>query len=184
MVSGRSACEVSAGYGELRRRSGRSMMDRIVAYGVLLVLAFAAGCASLPPRSPPRIDVIGVRLDRVEGPDAFFGVSMLLTNDHDDEIVIDALQGTLAIEGENVAQAALASPPVRIPAHGTARAEMVSHTGMDAVLRAVAAAMRRGATILTPGARPALHYSINGSAVLHGGYRLPFSRTGEIGQER
>ena len=153
------------------------------AFAALLVVALAA-CASLPPRNPPRVDVVGVALERVEGPQAFFGITLQLTNDGDSDIVIDALQGTLAIEGENVAQAALASPPVRIPAHGTARAEMVSHTGMDAVLRAVAAAMRRGATILTPGARPALHYSINGSAVLNGGYRLPFSRTGEIGQER
>ncbi len=80
--------------------------------------------------------------------------------------MVDALQGRLAIEGENIAQAALASSPVRIPAHGTARAEMVAHTGMDAVLRAVAAAMRRGATIVAPGARPTLRYAVEGSATL------------------
>ena len=134
------------------------------------------------PSAPHRRRRRTARSDR--GPDAFFGVSVLLTNEHDDEIVIDALQGRLAIEGENVAQAALASSPVRIPAHGTARAEMVAHTGMDAVLRAVAAAMRRGATIVAPGARPTLRYSIEGSATLNGGYRLPFSRTGELGQVR
>jgi hypothetical protein len=41
--------------------------------------------------------------------------------------------------------------------------------------------MRRGATITTPGARPTLRYSIEGSATLRGGYRMPFSRTGELG---
>jgi hypothetical protein len=59
---------------------------------------------------------------------------------------------------------------------------MLAHTGMDAMLRAVAAAMRRGATIVAPGARPTLRYSIEGSATLGGGYRMPFSRSGEIGE--
>ena len=165
------------------RGSRGGVMPRTIVRLVLFGVVLLAACASLP-RHPPRVDVVGVRLDRIEGPDAFFGVSVLLTNDHDDEIVVDALQGRLAIEGENIAQAALASSPVRIPAHGTARAEMVAHAGMDAVLRAVAAAMRRGATIVAPGARPTLRYAVEGSATLNGGYRLPFSRTGEIGQER
>jgi hypothetical protein len=156
-------------------------MARMLARWCLLCVVLLAACAGLQPGIPPRIDVVGVRLDRVVGPDAYFTVSVQLTNDSADDIVIDALQGALAIEGENVAQAALAVPNVRIPAHGTARAEMTSHTGMDAVLRAVAAAMRRGATIVAPGAHPALRYSIDGSAVLNGGYRLPFSRKGEIG---
>ena len=145
------------------------------------LLVLLAGCASLSPRHPPRIDVVGVALDRIEGPDAYFSVSLQLTNEGSEDLVIGALQGTLAIEGENVAQAALASPPVRIPAGGSARADLLAHTGMDSMLRAVAAAMRRGATIVAPGARPALRYSIDGSATLNGGYRLPFSRSGEIG---
>ena len=31
------------------------------------------------------------------------------------------------------------------------------------------------------GARPTLRYSLEGSATLRGGYRMPFSRTGELG---
>ena len=64
----------------------------------------------------------------------------------------------------------------------TARAQLLSHTGMDSVLRAGAAAMRRGASLVAPGARPTLRYAIEGSATLNGGYRLPFSRSGEIGE--
>ena len=148
---------------------------------VLLLIVALAGCTSLPPRTPPHIDVIGVALQRVEGPQAFFGVALQLTNDGDGDIVVDALEGALVIEGENVAQAALTTP-VRVPAHGTARAEMRAQTGMDAMLRAIAAAMRRGATLVAPGTRPALRYSIAGTATLGGGYRLPFSREGEIGE--
>jgi hypothetical protein len=146
-----------------------------------LAIVVLAACGALPPRNPPRIDVVAVELERIDGPQAFFGITLQLTNDGDDDLVISALQGALAIEGENIAQAALVSAPVRVPAHGTSRAELSAQTGMDAMLRAIAAAMRRGATLVAPGARPTLRYSITGSATLRGGYRLPFSRAGEIG---
>jgi hypothetical protein len=160
-----------------RMRAG-SPLVRVL---TLLVIAAFAGCASIAPRNPPRIDVVAVELERIEGPQAFFGVTLQLTNDGDDDLVISAMQGALAIEGENIAQAALASAPVRVPAHGTSRAQLSAQTGMDAMLRAIAAAMRRGATLVAPGARPTLRYSITGSVTLRGGYRLPFSRAGEIG---
>jgi len=147
----------------------------------LIALVFLGGCGALPPRNPPRIDVVGVELTRVEGPTAYFAVALQLANDGDDVLVIEAMHGALAIEDETIAQAALAATPVRVPAHGTARAELTAQTGMDAILRAIAAAMRRGATLLAPGGRPTLHYSITGSATLGGGYRLPFSRSGELG---
>ena len=157
------------------------------ALGRVVFLAFAlllAACASLALRNPPRIDVLAVSLDRVEGADAFFRIDVLLTNQVANDVVIDALQGTLSIEGVNVAQAALANAPVRIPANGSAHAEMTAHTGMDAVLRAAAEAMRHGAMIVAPGARPVLHYTIEGSATLAGGARLPFTRSGELGDRR
>jgi hypothetical protein len=158
------------------------MSERRIA-GLLLALLVAA-CASLALRNPPRIDVVGVRLDRVVGPDAFFTVDVTLTNQADEEIVVNALQGTLAIEDENVAQAALVGVPLRLPARGTADAELAARTGMDAVLRAIAAAMRSGATIVAPGGRPALHYAIEGTATLAGGGRIAFRHSGEIGERK
>jgi hypothetical protein len=146
----------------------------------LLVLLLAA-CASVPLRNPPRLDVVGVQIERVEGPDAFYTVTVAVTNDRDDEVVIDALQAQLAIEGETVAQATLASPPLRVPAHGSVRADLAAHSGMDAVLRAAANAMRRGIATLGPGMRPSLRYSVEGTATL-GGVRLPFARSGDIGE--
>ena len=147
----------------------------------LATCLFLLACAALPPRNPPRIDITAVQLDRVEGPNAWFDVTVNLSNDGDEDIIVTALDGRLAIEDENVAEAALVAGPVRIPAHGQARAQLSSRTGMDSLLRAIAAAMRRGATITTPGARPTLRYSLEGSATLRGGYRMPFSRTGELG---
>ena len=157
-----------------RRRAGAKALATVA-------LAVLGGCGALPPRNPPRVEVVGVELTRVEGPTAFFVVTLQLANDGDDVLVIEAMQGALAIETETIAQAALASAPIRVPAHGTARAELLAQTGMDALLRAIASAMRRGAMLIAPGGRPSLHYSITGSATLGGGYRLPFSRTGEIG---
>ena len=159
-------------------------MRTVPASLVLLLAALAlvlAACAGLPPRNPPRIDIAAVQLERIEGPDAYFGVTVNLANDGDEDIVVTALDSRLAIEDENVAEATLVTAPVRIPAHGQARAELISRTGMDALLRAIAAAMRRGAAITARGARPTLRYTIEGSATLRGGYRMPFSRAGELG---
>jgi hypothetical protein len=139
-------------------------------------------CASFPLRDPPRIEILAVSLDRVEGPDAYFTIAATVANPRSDDMVIDALRGTLAIEGETIAAAALVTAPLRVPGNGSASAELAAHAGMDAVLRAVAAAMRRGATIVAPGAKPMLHYTIEGSATLAGGARVPFRRSGQLGE--
>jgi hypothetical protein len=159
---------------EARVRSTRAAL--------LAAALLVAACASLVVRNPPRIDVTGVALDRVAGADAWFSIDLRLTNRVDQAVAIEGLQGTLSIEGENVAQADLVDAPVRLPANGTATAHMTAHTGMDAIMRAVVAAMRRGAAIMAPGARPVLHYTLQGSATLGGGGRFPFTQSGEIGE--
>jgi len=161
------------------------MCDLVMAWRTIVALALSSllvGCAALTLREPPQIDIASVALDRVEGPDAWFTVGVVLTNRVDRALTIEALQGALAIEGESIAQATLVEGPVRLPANGTANARMSAHTGMDAILRAVAAAMRRGATLMAPGARPVLHYTLDGSATIEGGLRVPFRREGELGE--
>jgi hypothetical protein len=156
---------------------------RALAHVAPLAFALLIGaCASLALRDPPRIDVMSVALDRIEGANALFTVRVRLTNRIGDDLEIESLTGTLSIEGENVAQATLASPPVRLPGNGTADADMTARTGMDGVLRAIANAMRNGAMNLAPGARPALHYAIEGSAKLAHGLRVPFRHAGELGE--
>jgi len=157
------------------------LRSRVVVAVAALVLA---GCASLPVSNPPRIEIDAVSLDRVEGPDAYFTIAATVANPRSDDMVIEALRGSLAIEGETIAQAALVTAPLRIPGNGHASAELAAHAGMDAVLRAIAAAMRRGATLVAPGDRPTLHYTIEGSATLAGGARVPFRRSGELGERK
>ena len=158
-------------------------MSAAAARVVVVAAAIAASaCASVALRDPPRIDVVGVSLERVDGPDAYFGVELALANRSGEAVVIGDLKGALSIEGERIAEATLVNAPVRIPAHGNAHAEMAAHAGMDAVLRAVASAMRRGGAIVAPGARPALRYTLEATATLAGGANVPFSRSGEIGE--
>ena len=157
------------------------MIRRAVSSGVLLACAVAlAACAAFGPRlTPPTITVTDVRLDRLESVDATFVAGIQIQNPNPQELAVEALDGTLAIEGETVATAAL-SAPVRVPANGSAAAEVVARTGVDAILRAAANAMRRlGA--LAPGASPTLHYALEGRARLANGVLVPFQRSGELG---
>ena len=119
-----------------------------------------------------------VRLDRIEGASAIFVASVTLTNPNDREIAVDALDATLTIEGEVVATAGL-SAPVTLPAKGTAPADIAARTGVDAILRAVANAMRRFGSG-TPSS-PELRYALDGRARLANGLQIPFRRTGELG---
>src|SRR5690349_4506526 len=75
----------------------RSAWPRAGVAAIALALIVAA-CASLALRNPPRLEVVAVQLDRVQGADAYFGIDVLLTNQGSDELVIDALQGTLSLE--------------------------------------------------------------------------------------
>jgi LEA14-like dessication related protein len=136
-------------------------------------------CASFGPRiAPPTVVVNDVRLDRIENTSAIFVASVTLDNPNDREIAVDALDATLMIEGEAVATAGL-SAPVTLPPKGTAPAEITARTGVDAILRAVASAMRRFGSGTPPS--PALHYALEGRARLANGLQIPFRRTGELG---
>ena len=160
---------------------GPPAVVRLIVIGAALVLV---ACASLPVMNPPHIEIDAVSLDRVEGPDAYFTISATVANPRSDDMVIEALRGSLEIEGETIAQAALVTAPLRVPGNGRASAALAAHAGMDAVLRAVAAAMRRGATLVAPGQKPTLRYTIEGAATLAGGARVPFRRSGELGDRK
>lgn len=150
---------------------------RWVAIAAVMLLA---ACATLVPGKAPRIDVVGVSLDRIVGSDAYFSVAVSISNPDDRDVVIEALDGTLSIEGQEVAKGDLKAP-VHVPAHGSANAEFSARTGMDAVLLAVAKAMQRGARTHPSAVPPSLHYLIEGRAKLAGGASLPFSRSGDVG---
>jgi LEA14-like dessication related protein len=147
---------------------------------VLPVLVVVAGCAAFGPRiEAPRVSVVDVRLDRIQGADAYFVAGVELANPNARPIEVAAIDATLSIEDQTVANATLMAP-VEIPAGGTSSAEVAARTGMDALLRAVANAMRRAGGG-PPGTAPTLRYEIAGSARLAGGLHVPFRRSGELG---
>ncbi|HSV19677.1 MAG TPA: LEA type 2 family protein [Casimicrobiaceae bacterium] len=154
-----------------------ALRRRILAGVPAIVLA---ACANFGPRvAPPTVTVNDVRLDRIEGAQAWFVAGVTLDNPNEREIAVESLDATLSIEGEAVATASLAAP-VTLPAKGSAPAEIAARTGVDAILRAVASAMRRmGTGGGTPS--PSLRYALEGSARLAGGLAVPFRRTGELG---
>src|SRR5438045_3194089 len=119
------------------RRGGASLL--------VTAIVLLAGCAGLATRlSPPKVDVVAVRLDRVQDARAAFGVTVALTNPNPQPIDVQAFDAALAVEGEVVATAALVAP-VRVPGNGTATAELAAVTGVDALLRAGVAGLRPGA---------------------------------------
>jgi LEA14-like dessication related protein len=141
---------------------------------------FLAACAATGPRlAPPKIAVTAVRVDRLEGPQALFGITLDVQNPNPGDIDIEALDAALTLEDERVAGASLVAP-VRLPANGAATVELSARVGVDALLRAAAASMRRGPATSAAGA-PTLRYSIEGVAAFAGGARVPFGRSGEIG---
>jgi LEA14-like dessication related protein len=149
------------------------------AFAAFALLAALAACAALGPRiEAPRVTVVDVRLDRIEGADAWFVAGVDVANPNAQPIAIDAIDATLSIEGQDVATASLTAP-VQVAPNGTSSAEIAAHTGIDAILRAVANAMRRmGGGI--PGQAPSLHYAIEGKARLGSGLTIPFRRSGEL----
>jgi LEA14-like dessication related protein len=148
----------------------------------LLLAAALAACASFGVRlEAPKVTVQSVRLDRVQDAQALFGITVQLANPNAVPISVDAVDVAVAIEGEVVATAKLAAP-VRVPANGTADGELAAQTGVDVLVKAAIAAMRRGESA-GPGRPPTLRYTIEGVAVFNGGITVPFSRSGELGTQ-
>jgi len=162
----------------------RPPQPRPVRRAVVLAAALllAGACAGLGQRlDPPKVTVVSVRLDRVQDAQAFFGITLELANPNPSVLTVDALDAAVAIEGEVVATAQLAAP-VRVPASGSAEATLVAQTGVDALVHAAIAAMRRGA-VTSPGHAPTLRYAIEGSARFNGGLAVPFEKRGEFGTQ-
>jgi hypothetical protein len=144
---------------------------------LVVAAAWLAACASFVPFAVPQVQVTGAALDRIDGADVYFSVQTRWSNPNERELYVGVADATLAIEGERIAAASLAAP-LTLPAHGEADATLTAHAGMDSFLRAVAAAMRRGAGIGV-GAIPSMRYAVDGVAVVSG-TRIPFRREGDL----
>ena len=110
--------------------------------------------------------------------------AVTLTNPNEREVAVDALDATLSIEGEPVGDGARSSTPVTLPANGTADAQIVARTGVDAILRAVAArhATPRHTGSAGFGAAPRCATSLDGTARARGrlGDAVPAQRRARL----
>jgi LEA14-like dessication related protein len=148
------------------------------ALGIVGVAALVA-CAEAPSVAAPRIAVETVRLDRITGSEATFEVTLNLSNPNAREIAVYAVDANLTIEDVPVGSATLASP-LRLPANGEATATVRARAGISAVLRVASELSLRTREQRGTGQPVRLRYAVSGTAMLEGGWSIPFSRSAEF----
>ena len=144
-------------------------MTRRIAFSLLLTAALAA-CAALGPRlASPEVVGANVRVIRVALPEVTLAIDLELSNPNPVEVVVQGFDARIALEGERVATASLASP-VTMPANGTAAVSLSARADAAATLAGVGRALGSGR---------AMRYEIAGDVTLGDGSRFPFVRRGE-----
>ena len=136
----------------------------------LLLAAALAACAALGPRlASPEVVGANVRVIRVALPEVTLAIDLELSNPNPVEVVVQGFDTRIALEGERVATATLASP-VTMPANGTASVSLSARADAAATLAGVGRALGSGR---------AMRYEIAGDVTLGDGSRFPFARRGE-----
>ena len=144
-------------------------MIRRIALSLILAAALAA-CAALGPRlASPEVVGANVRVIRVALPEVTLAIDLELANPNPVEVVVQSFDARIALEGERVATATLASP-VTMPANGTASVSLSARADAAATLAGVGRALGSGR---------AMRYEIAGDVTLGDGSRFPFVRRGE-----
>ncbi len=144
-------------------------MTRRIALSLILAAALAA-CAALGPRlASPEVVGANVRVIRVALPEVTLAIDLELSNPNPVEVVVQGFDARIALEGERVATASLASP-VTMPANGTAAVSLSARADAAATLAGVGRALGSGR---------AMRYEIAGDVTLGDGSRFPFVRRGE-----
>lgn len=137
---------------------------------VALAALVLAACATLAPKPlPPRVAVESIRLQRLDLADARFRLTLAVQNPNAYDLTVNALDFTLAVEGEPFVAGALAAP-VLLPALGEAKADVDARSSLGAVTAVLDKLSR------TLRAR----YEVAGTAVVNDGPKLPFRRAGEL----
>jgi LEA14-like dessication related protein len=144
----------------------------------MLAVALAA-CATAPRLEPPRVVVDSVRIDRITGTEASFVVTLNLSNPNARDVAVDAIDLSVAVEGVPIGGATL-DAPLRLPANGNAMAILRARSGLAAVLRVAAEITQRTQEQRGSGQSTRIRYAVTGTALLDGGWNIPFSRDGEF----
>lgn len=140
----------------------------------LAALLLAAGCATLAPLEPPRIESTSVRVVSVALPAVTMAVVLVVANPNAREVTITALDVRMTVGGERVAVASLPSP-VTLAASATTPVTLDARADMSVALAGLGRAL---------GAARPLDYEVAGEATLADGRRIPFRRRGETGGSR
>ena len=146
--------------------------------GIVAVAAVVA-CADAPRVAAPRVAVETVRMTRITGTEATFEVTLNLSNPNAREIAVTSVDANLTIEDVPVGAATLIAP-LRLPANGETTATVQARAGVSAVLRVVAEMSLRAQEQKGTGQPVRLRYAVSGTAMLEGGWSIPFSRSAEI----
>ena len=134
------------------------------------LVALVAGCAALPPKPlPPQVALETVRVARLTAADARIVVTLAVRNPNAYDLAVNALDASLALEGEPLLDGSLKAPAV-LAAGADTRIDVEVRT----TLAAVAAALDRLSR------RTTVHYDLTGTAVVQDGLTLPFARRGDI----
>jgi len=80
-----------------------SVSRRLLLVLALLLMAALGGCASLPDRDPPRIDVVGIEPMRGEGLELRFAVKLRVQNPNDSAIAYDGVAVELDVNDRSFA---------------------------------------------------------------------------------
>jgi hypothetical protein len=146
---------------------------------VALAAIVLAACATAPRLTAPRVTVSAVNVDRITATEANFTVVLDLVNPNDRELAVETIDAALTVEDVPVGNAVLAAP-VRLPALGNATAMLRARAGLAAVLGIGAEIAHRVDAQRGNGGATSVRYAVSGTAVLAGGWTIPFSRQGEF----
>jgi len=154
-------------------------MRRVWPALAIVAVAAVVACADAPRVAAPRVAVETVRMTRITGTEATFEVTLNLSNPNAREIAVTSVDANLTIEDVPVGAATLIAP-LRLPANGETTATVQARAGVSAVLRVVAEMSLRAQEQKGTGQPVRLRYAVSGTAMLEGGWSIPFSRSAEI----
>jgi LEA14-like dessication related protein len=139
----------------------------VVIAGCALLLA---ACGVLPTKPlPPKVELIGVRVGRLQLTDMKLQLALDVHNPNAYALSVASIDADIVVNGARLASASLPAP-VTLQAAGATRVELDLRTEVDKLI---------GVLDRAPGSGP-LAYEITGTAVVQDGLRLPFVRRGEL----
>jgi LEA14-like dessication related protein len=153
----------------MRRLSSRQVnaLPRILLWvGALLLTA----CTTLPRNPlPPKVEFAGVRVALFQLGDVRLRVALDVHNPNAYALSVASIDAEIKINGVSLANAALPAPAT-LPAATTSRVDLELRTAIDKLVGVLDRLPQTGT----------VPYEISGTAVVQDGWRLPFSRRGEL----